>query len=153
MRHVFGMLKTQHWALINFKLALGVVWPTLMLLATPVALQSVLGNVFVYAWTISTFIGGIVSIEGLIMSAQEDRPRIRLLGISIELIGLFFMAGGVLAYFSTQLSILLSQTDQFQNRLALTVFAYAMLASLIWRISIVGGRRRRETHDLTKSTR
>lgn len=150
MRHALGNLKIQHWALINFKLALGVVWPALMLLATPVAVQSVLGNVIVYAWTISTFVGGVISIEGLIMSAQEDRPRIRLLGISIELIGLFFMAGGVLSYFCTQLSILLSQADQFQNRLALTVFAYAMLASLIWRISIVGGRRRRETHDLTK---
>ncbi|WP_307083520.1 hypothetical protein [Arthrobacter agilis] len=116
-----------HWAYIHFKFALGVVWPTVLWLLTPTAVNDALQRTIVTTMAGATILGGIMSITGLIMTAQ--RGRVRTIGVSIELAGIALLSSGPLSYFFTQAYLALSNYE----RAALAVFAYAMLAALICR--------------------
>lgn len=143
---IFRKLTIRHWSWIHFKVAM-FVWAAILLGYTPTAVAGALGAV-VLTISIVTMLGSVTSIVGIIMSAQYG-TKAGVIGISVELAGLYFMGSGPLAYFITQLWLALT-LPQGSQRYALVVFAYAMCVALTCRILIVAPRRNREAHDPTK---
>lgn len=117
-----------HWAYIHFKLAIGLAWPTALFLFTPAVVNDALQRSIISAMAGVTIVGGLMSIVGLVMTAQ--RGNVRTIGISIELAGIALLSSGPLAYFLTQSTLAFDD----QDRVALAVFCYAMLAALICRV-------------------
>jgi hypothetical protein len=130
-----------HWAWVHAKVALGA-WAVLLYLFTPERVNLALGWVLIGSVTLVTLVGAVVSVIGLIMSVQPG--RIALVGLTVELSGLYFMLlGGAVPYLVTQFSLISSVSGS--DRIALTAFAYAMCAFLVCRIALVTSRRRKET--------
>ena len=117
-----------HWAYIHFKLAIGVAWPVALWVFTPAAVNDALQRTIISTMSGVTIIGGVMSIVGLVMTAQ--RGKVRTIGVSIELAGIALLSSGPLAYFLTQATLALDNSD----RVALAFFCYAMLAALICRL-------------------
>lgn len=117
-----------HWAYIHFKLAIGVAWPIALWVFTPAVVNDALQRTIISAMSGVTIVGGIMSVVGLVMTAQ--RGKVRTIGVSIELAGIALLSSGPLAYFLTQATLALDNTD----RVALAFFSYAMLAALICRL-------------------
>lgn len=117
-----------HWAYIHFKLAVGIAWPVALFLFTPAVVNDALQRSIITAMSGVTVVGGLMSIVGLVMTAQ--RGNVRTIGISIELAGIALLSSGPLAYFLTQATLAVND----QDRVALSVFCYAMLAALICRV-------------------
>lgn len=131
-------LSSEDWFWIHFKFAM-LVWACLILRFTPEAVFSTLGAV-VFAFSIVTIVGVLMSIVGLSMSAQPD--RIGLLGLTIEYSGLVFTMTGPVTYFFVQfyLSAKLESGDQ---RYALTALGYVVFAGLLARFNIVRRARKK----------
>lgn len=119
-----------HWAYIHFKLALGVAWPITLWALTPAVVNEALQRAIVTTMASVTVIGGVMSVVGLVMTAQ--RGRTRTIGVSIELAGIALLSSGPLAYFLTQATLAMGPGGE--QRTALAVFSYAMLAALICRV-------------------
>lgn len=130
---ILRRMKAQQWAWLHLKLALGFGWTTAMLFVTPTTLRDGLEVNGIAFWTIGTALGALVSIIGMVMS-MAIAIRTKLLGLTIEFIGLILFAGGPLQYFAIQVSQL--GTD-FQDRYALSWFAYCMLAAVLVRLVAV----------------
>ena len=143
---VFRKLTLRHWSWIHFKFAM-LVWAVVLLGYTPTAVAGALGAVVITISTV-TIVGSVTSIVGIVMSAQNG-TKAGVIGISVELAGLYFMGAGPVAYFITQVWLALTLPEGSQ-RYALVVFSYAMCVALACRILIVAPRRNREAHDLTK---
>lgn len=117
-----------HWAYIHFKLAIGVAWPAALWIFTPAAVNDALQRTIITSMAGATITGGVMSIIGLVMTAQVG--KVRTIGVSIELAGIALLSSGPLAYFLTQATLALEDTE----RVALAVFSYSMLAALICRL-------------------
>lgn len=117
-----------HWAYIHFKLALGMAWPVALFFYTPTVVNDALQRTIVSTMCGVTILGGVMSIIGLVMTAQ--RGKVRTIGVSIELAGIALLSSGPLAYFFTQATLAMHDLD----RVALAFFSYAMLAALICRL-------------------
>lgn len=117
-----------HWAYIHFKLAIGLAWPIALFNFTPEVVNDALQRSIISAMAGVTITGGMMSIVGLVMTAQ--RGNIRTIGISIELAGIALLSSGPLAYFLTQSTLAITDPE----RVALAVFCYAMLAALVCRV-------------------
>lgn len=128
---VLARLTPVHWAYIHFKLIIGIAWPLTLWALTPAVVNEALQRAIVTTMASVTVIGGLLSIVGLIMTAQ--RGKVRTIGVSIELAGIAFLSSGPLAYFLTQAYLALENTE----RAALAVFSYAMLAALACRLVMV----------------
>lgn len=117
--------------------------------ATPSLLAS-LGWV-VYLIAITTLTGAAVSLVGLIMSAQTGTKAV--LGLTVELVGLFLMLVGPFGYFAANALLSITGFWHFAaaSFLPAMFFAYAMVAAIINRILIVAPKRYREGHDASKS--
>lgn len=126
--HALKRLTPTHVAYIHFKLALGVVWPATLWALTPSVVNDVLQRAILSTMCGVTIIGGTMSIIGLVMTAQ--RGKVRTIGVSIELAGITLLCSGPLAYFLTQATLAIGDTE----RAALAVFAYSMLAALLCRL-------------------
>lgn len=133
MKRLFRTLRRLspvHWAYIHFKLALGVAWPITLWALTPTVVNEALQRAIVTTMASVTVIGGLMSVVGLIMTAQ--RGKARTIGVSIELAGIALLSSGPLAYFLTQATLAMGAGGE--QRTALAVYAYAMLAALICRL-------------------
>jgi hypothetical protein len=117
-----------HWAYIHFKLAIGIAWPIALWAFTPAVVNDALQRTIVSSMAGTTILGGLMSVVGLVMTAQ--RGKVRTIGVSIELAGIALLSSGPLAYFLTQATLALENTE----RIALAFFCYAMLAALICRL-------------------
>lgn len=140
-------LTPRHWGWLHFKAAM-LLWMSLLLIFTPANVYEALGWV---VWLIAsvTIFGTLTSMVGLVMSAQH--AKVAVLGLSIELAGLWFTAAGPVAYLITQMYLALNLHDG-QQRYALCALAYLVCAALACRIIIVAPRVRSEAHDETKPT-
>lgn len=143
---VFRRLTLRHWSWIHFKVAM-LVWAAILLTYTPTAVAGALGAVVILI-SVVTILGSLTSMVGIVMSAQHG-TKVGVIGISVELAGLYFMGAGPLAYLITQLWLAVTLPGGSQ-RYALVVFAYAMCVALTCRILIVAPRRNMEAHDPTK---
>jgi hypothetical protein len=110
---------------IVFKASL-MAWALVMFLVPPIILNDQLDTLLLGLWTGLTFLGAGTSIVGLVMGGTR--------GAVVEMTGLPVMAVGPLVYFFAQFSLMTSQEDGVQNRLALLFFAFAMLAAVAARI-------------------
>lgn len=148
----FRRLTPEHLGWLHFKIALGLVWPIALITLTPVTLVGSLGWV-VYFMAITTLTGALVSMTGLVMSAQ--RGTLAVVGLSVELAGLFFFLVGPLTYAITYGVLSVTGFGELKNVqfIPLAIFSYSMVAAIINRIVIVMPRRRREAHDVSKDAR
>lgn len=137
----FGHLSVQDWSWVHFKIAM-ITWAVLLFLYTPIPVAAALG-VLSTLCTVITAIGGVVSLVGLFLSVQPGKKSI--IGLTIELAGISFMAAGPFTYFVIQiyLAATLPTGDQ---RYALIVLAYAICAALMCRLLIVYPKRARLTN-------
>lgn len=135
-RRTLGRLTRVDWAYINFKLALGLVFPLAYFLSDRVQASQQAFPVFLLtlAWLLFTGLGFIVSVAGLIMSAQYS-SKIRSRGMRLELSGLYvFLTGPVLYgislviwFFNTWNPLLFAQV----------ALAYALSSAVLARIYLV----------------
>jgi hypothetical protein len=135
-RRTTSVIRRVAW--INFKFSL-MVWGIAMLFYPPLKVQEALqGNAYGwihYAWTGMCIVGAFISIVGISMSFTHDVNKLRRRAIPIELAGLCLMIMGPVIYFTTQLSLLLGGLpESFRDRLALTIFALAMVNAVIARL-------------------
>lgn len=119
-----------HWAYLHFKLAIGVAWPATLWAVTPTVLHDALKMQMVGLMCLTTLLGALLSIVGLVMTAQ--RGRVRTIGVSVELAGIALLSSGPLAYFLSQTTLAFSGNGH--ERAALAVFSYAMLAAIVCRL-------------------
>lgn len=146
--HALRNLTLRHWGWLHFKVAL-IYWANVMYRWTPVAVADTLREPYLVIWTGMTVFGGLLSIVGLVMSAQPANNRFHVVGVSIELAGLCFFIIGPIVYWTTQLSLIVTNADhlpfgeRMHIRYALVCFAYAMIAAIIARILVVFPRFRK----------
>lgn len=128
--HLTQIIRRVAW--LHFKLSLGT-WAVAFMLVPPTATQSAVGNIL---WLAICLTGAIVSSVGLILGFWA---RWRRLSVIIELAGLFLMIVGPFVYWTTQVSIIVEKVtpDAFQQRFALAIFAWAMIAAVLARIATV----------------
>lgn len=132
-RKILSGLTALDWVMINFKISMGFVWPIAFSFASPEALTRNLGLVFLGFWMTAAAVGMVVSMTGLVMSAQSGMTRLR--GFRIELVGLFIFAAGPLVYFAAQIGILIQEPTPV--RLAQIALSYALCCAILVRILIV----------------
>lgn len=138
-RHKVGAI-IRRVAWLNFKLALAT-WSVVFILVPPTATQNALGSI---AWLIVCFLGAVISAVGLTMGFWA---KLRNISILVELAGICMMVVGPVVYFITQIVIMvgppMNGVDPFQQRFALTIYAYAMIAAVLARLAEVIPRFRR----------
>ena len=84
------------WCFINFKLGLGLVWPTALLFNIDQIGAYMGTTVVVWIWLVLSTVGFIVSLVGLIMGAQRGFTKVK--GSRIEVSGLYLFLTGPLMY-------------------------------------------------------
>jgi hypothetical protein len=146
--YIIRRLSIRHWAWIHFKLTLAA-WSVLLVVFTPTVVLGTLGGAVILLVAGATFVGAMVSVLGIVLSAQTGSAAV--VGLSVELAGLFLMLAGPVAYTITQVGLVLTDPSGSQ-RIALAAFAYAMCAALLCRILVVAPRRAREAHSLDKES-
>lgn len=137
-------LTLQDWSWVHFKLAM-IAWSIALYTFTPRAIMAALDWLAIMAPTV-TIIGGVVSLVGLFMAVQPG--RVGVLGLTIELSGLYFMTAGPIVYLIAQ-TYLASTLENGDQRYALTVLAYVICAALLCRILIVLPKRSRVSNSGT----
>jgi peptidoglycan biosynthesis protein MviN/MurJ (putative lipid II flippase) len=141
-------LTPRHWGWLHFKLAM-IYWASVMMRFPPDAVADSLKEPYIFIWTAMTMFGGLVSMVGLFMSAQPATNRFHVVGVSIELAGLCLFIIGPIVYWTTQLSIFVTNQDhlplmeRLHTRYAVICLAYAMTAAIVARILVVFPRFRR----------
>lgn len=123
-------IRAKQWAWLHFKIALGLFWASAMFFVTPTTLKEGLPDTNILVWTIGTMIGMVISVVGMFLSMTRTR-RLQLIGLTVEFVGLALFIGGPVQYLSIQISQL---GINFQDRFALSCFAYAMVAAVLVRI-------------------
>lgn len=141
-------LRPAHWGWLNFKLVIGLAWPVLVLLAMPPAPAEVLGHVFGLAGLV-TVIGTVISVIGLLMTAQPD-SSVRTIGLSIELVGISFVAALPLTYAIAQVVLFVSGDPDGLSRIAIAILAWASVSALAARALTLIPAWRQEAVDPTK---
>lgn len=137
-------LTLRDWGWINFKIALGVLFPLFVLVSPPSALNATF-SVVVYAWLATTFIGGLTSTTGIIMSAQPG--RVGVIGLTVELAGLIFMFAGPFLLLVVYLALWLARVEVRMTAVGLT---WSLCAALLARAAIIVPVYVREAHDTSK---
>lgn len=131
-KHVLHHLTPVDWIFVNFKVALGIVWPFFYFSGDPVRPQGTDGF-FLYLWCGFTVVGFIVSLTGLILAAQPRRFRYS--GRQIEIAGIWLFMGGPVCYGILQAGLLVDDGNTVRG--AQIAMAYALTAALAARILIV----------------
>lgn len=131
---LFRRITLRHWAWIHAFLALGVGWGTAMIFSPPPSYHGFVEAASIFLMGLSTLIGGLVSVVGMIMTLV-DRRKIAITGLWVELVGAVLLTGGPLQYLGLQIGYIADgQTD---SRYALAWFSYAMIAFMLVRFSVV----------------
>lgn len=141
-------LRPAHWGWLHFKLVLGLLWPCVLLPAHPVGTAAVLGHLLGLSALI-TIIGTAVSVVGLLMTAQPD-SGIRTVGLSIELIGISFVAALPLTYLIAQVALFAGGDPFGLSRVAVAILAWATVSALAARALTLIPAWRQEAADPTK---
>ena len=130
LRHALGHLTRLDWAYVHFKAALGLLW--FIPLTQLEYLQRAAGVWFILAWALITCSGFIVSLCGLIMSAQKDETRRN--GFRVELVGLYLIMAAPGVYGLFQIGLIATTGE---NRWLAVAFAYIICSALVPRIIMI----------------
>lgn len=127
-------LRLTDWGWLQFKAVL-VGWAVMLLSYPPPQSAAALGSAFASVAGV-VLAGATMSAIGLISSRQPG--RLEVLGLTIEVIGLFFVIAGIVSYWLTQIFIIttVSHTEATQ-RYAFAWFTYAMGAAVVARLLII----------------
>jgi len=119
--------------LINFKLSMAI-WAGVLMFFPPTTTLSAVGSVLHIVWTSLTMAGALTCVVALTMTFW---PKLRRASIPIELTGLCVMIVGPFVYWTTQLTLVFESYEGFQQRVALSFFAWAMVAAVVARLATV----------------
>lgn len=134
-------LTSEDWSWVHFKVVI-FIWAIMILNYTPTPIANALG-ILADIFAIVTALGILISVTGIIMSAQIG--SIGLIGLTIEYSGIIFTATGPFTYLMIQLYLATKLPDGDQ-RYALCVLAYVVIAALFARFRTVRMKRRRLLH-------
>lgn len=129
----------RHWAWIHAFLALGLGWGHSIVLFPPSAFDDVVDQSLIFRMGILSALGAIVSVIGLMLTRSLHPRRVHK-GLWIELVGVALLAGGPLQYLGLQIGFLvddISESGGFDQRYALSWFAYSMVAFVAIRFFII----------------
>lgn len=124
-----GLTRTD-WAYVHFKLSLGLLW--IIPLTQSAYLQNKTAGWFILMWGALTTVGFLISVTGLVMSAQKFQTRRN--GFRVEMTGLCLMMAAPLVYGLIQVGLVLSSGE---NRAIAIAFAYIICAALIPRMVMI----------------
>jgi hypothetical protein len=149
VRGVFSRLTPRHWGWIIFKLLVGVAWPLALIFTTPTTVLATVGWV-IFLIALTALGGGLLSVIGIVMSAQRGAAGV--IGLSVELAGLCLFIVGPICYAIINLALTVTGYHNFHGYqfLPSAVFSTAMVSAIVNRILIVAPLRSREAHDTTK---
>ena len=118
------------WAYVHFKAALGLLW--FIPLTQVDYLQRAAGVWFILVWALITCTGFIVSLCGLVMSAQTDNASRN--GFRVELTGLYLIMAAPGVYGLFQIGLIVTTGE---NRWLAVAFAYIICSALMPRIIMI----------------
>lgn len=124
-----GLTRTD-WAFVHFKAALGLLW-VIPLVKSP----AVQGNTplwFILAWMALFILGFLVSLVGLVMSAQTFQTRRN--GFRVEMTGLVLLMSGPAIYMLVQAGVWITSGV---DRSTAIVFGYIICAALLPRMVMI----------------
>ena len=131
-KRILHHLTPVDWMFVNFKVALGIVWPFFYFTGNPARPEGTDGF-FLYLWCAFTVIGFTVSLTGLILAAQPRRYCYS--GRQIEIAGIWLFLGGPVCYGILQAGLLQETGEPLRG--AQIALAYALTSALAARILIV----------------
>jgi uncharacterized membrane protein len=118
------------WAYVHFKAALGLLW--FIPLTQVEYLQRQTAVWFIIAWGAVTCAGFIVSLTGLVMSAQTFQTRRN--GFIVEMTGLCLIMAAPFVYGLIQVGLIFTTGE---NRLLALAFAYIICSALVPRMVMI----------------
>lgn len=137
--NTISQLRPDHWAWLHAKFAM-ILWAFAFFFYTPLKVETVVGFIIASLIALVVVIGISISVFGLLRSISDFTEKARQ-GINIELAGLWIAISGPISYFVIQL--FLSFGPEGDQRIALTVLAYAIFAFMLVRIVMVREFRKR----------
>lgn len=143
---VLGRLSRSLWGWLIFKLIFGVGWPLALLTFTPASLLASLGWV-IYLVASTTLTGALISIVGLILSAQSGTRAT--VGLTVELVGILLMLVGPISYCLTLVTVAtvgFGGTPGWQF-IPSVFFSAGMVSAIVNRLLIVLQVRSRVSHQ------
>lgn len=146
MSKQYRRLSFHRWAWVHTLLSLGA-WAVVISIYTPEGVLIALQQPIVNIWAGITIVGVIAAVIGIFLSVASN-ARTRVISVSVELFGLILAAIGPFIYLVAQFSLVFS--DDFGQRIALTLFAYYGLSILLVKIAVVIPRYRKEATDYRK---
>ena len=130
LRQALGRLTRLDWAYVHFKAALGLLW--FIPLTQVEYLQRQTAVWFIVAWGAVTCAGFMISLVGLIMSAQSFETRRN--GFRVEMTGLCLIMAAPAVYGMIQVGLMWSTGE---NRWLALAFAYIICSALVPRIVMI----------------
>lgn len=130
LRRALSHLTRLDWAYVHFKAALGLLW--FIPLVQLDYLQRSTALWFIIAWAAVTCTGFLVSLVGLVMSAQTFQTRRN--GFVVEMTGLWLIMAAPAVYGMLQVGIMWTTGE---DRLIAMAFAYILCAALLPRMIMI----------------
>lgn len=130
LRQAFSHLTRLDWAYVHFKAALGLMW--FIPLTQVEYLQRQTAVWFIIAWAAVTCTGFIISLVGIVMSAQSFQTRRN--GFVVEMTGLWLVMAAPAVYGVIQVGLMLTTGE---NRWLALAFAYILCAALLPRMIMI----------------
>ena len=130
IRQIFSGLTRTDWAYVHFKAALGLLW---IIPLTKIAyLQASTSPWFILLWGFLTTLGFVVSVVGLIMSAQRNETRRN--GFRVEMTGLILLMAAPAVYGLIQIGLAITTK---QDRWIAIAFAYIICSAIVPRMVMI----------------
>ena len=124
-----GLTRTD-WAFVHFKAALALLW-IIPLMKSP-AVQGSTPLWFILAWGFLTTLGFLVSVVGIVMSAQHFQTRRN--GLRVEMTGLVLLMSAPFIYGLLQIGLWV--TTGVDRSIAIA-FAYIICSALVTRMVMI----------------
>jgi uncharacterized membrane protein len=126
------------WAYVHFKAALGLLW--IIPLTQSTYLQNRTAPWFVLIWGLLTTLGFVVSLIGLVMSAQKFETRRN--GFRVEMTGLVLLMSAPAIYGLVQVGLAVTTGA---DRWIAIAFAYIICAAIVPRMCMIKGAAKSRT--------
>jgi uncharacterized membrane protein len=124
-----GLTRTD-WAYVHFKAALGLLW--IIPLTQSTYLQNRTAPWFILIWGFLTTLGFVVSLIGLVMSAQKFETRRN--GFRVEMTGLVLLMSAPAIYGLIQIGLIFTTGS---DRWIAIAFAYIICSAIVPRMCMI----------------
>lgn len=131
---LFHRIPLRYWAWMFAFASLGLGWGHAIAFQPPPNYHGYVDMSSILLMGVMTMVGGVVSILGMLMTLAHTRP-IAYTGLWIETVGTVLLAGGPLQYLGLQVGYLID--GQFDQRYALSWFAFSVVTFMLVRFSII----------------